>query len=46
MPLICYQDKNFRSDKLALIDKINSVIEEYQRTGIMSMICTMMKSRI
>lgn len=33
MPLICYQDKNFRSDKLALIDKINSVIEEYQRQG-------------
>lgn len=33
MPLICYQNKNFRSDKLALIDKINSVIEEYQRQG-------------
>ena len=33
MPLICYQDKNFRSDKLALIEKINSVIEEYQRQG-------------
>ena len=33
MPKICYVEKNFRSDSLALIDKINSVIEEYEAQG-------------
>lgn len=33
MPKICYVEKNFRSDSLALIDKINSVIEEYESQG-------------
>lgn len=33
MPKICYVEKNFRSDSLNLIDKINSVIEEYEEQG-------------
>lgn len=33
MPRICYVEKNFRSDSLALIDRINSVIEEYELQG-------------
>lgn len=33
MPKICYVEKNFRSESLALIDKINAVIEEYERQG-------------
>ena len=33
MPRICYQDKNFRADKLNLIDKINSIIDEYTEQG-------------
>lgn len=31
MPKICYVEKNFRSSSLSLIEKINGVIEEYQR---------------
>ena len=33
MPKICYQDKNFRADKLSLIDKINSIIDDYTAQG-------------
>ena len=33
MPKICYQDKNFRADKLELIDKINSIVDEYTEQG-------------
>lgn len=33
MPKICYVEKNFRRDSLALIDKINTVIEEYEAQG-------------
>ena len=33
MPKICYQDKNFRADKLSLIDKINSIIDDYTEQG-------------
>ena len=31
MPKICYVPKNFRDSSLELIDKINGVIDEYQR---------------
>jgi len=33
MPKICYVEKNFRSESLALIDKINNVIDEYELQG-------------
>lgn len=33
MPKVCYVEKKFRSDSLSLIDKINSVIEEYEAQG-------------
>ena len=33
MSKICYVEKRFRSDSLALIDKINAVIEEYEAQG-------------
>ena len=33
MPLRCYVPKNFRADKLDLIDKINEVVEEYTKQG-------------
>lgn len=33
MPKICYVEKNFRRDSLALIGKINNVIEEYELQG-------------
>lgn len=33
MAKICYIDKNFRRDNLELIDKINSVIDEYELQG-------------
>ena len=33
MPKICYVEKNFRSESLSLIDRINSVITEYQAQG-------------
>lgn len=31
MPCICYVPKNFREDKLELIDKINDVVDSYTR---------------
>lgn len=31
MPKICYVEKSFKPDRLELIDKINSVIDDYQR---------------
>lgn len=33
MPKICYVEKSFKPDRLELIDKINSVIDDYQRQG-------------
>lgn len=33
MPLICYQPKDFSSDKLDLIARANSIIREYQGQG-------------
>ena len=33
MPKICYIEKNFKQERLDLIDKINSVIDDYQRQG-------------
>lgn len=33
MPKICYQEKRFSNDRLDLIEKINSVIEEYSAQG-------------
>jgi hypothetical protein len=33
MPTICYQDKNFRLDTIAMINKCNKIITEYQAQG-------------
>lgn len=33
MPLICYQEFNFRRKSLALIDQANEIIDEYTRQG-------------
>lgn len=33
MPKICYVEKSFKPDRLELIDKINSVIDDYHRQG-------------
>jgi hypothetical protein len=33
MPCICYQYKNFKDEKLELIDHINTVVEEYMEQG-------------
>lgn len=33
MTLICYVDKNFGSDRLALIDKANEILAEYEDDG-------------
>ena len=33
MPKICYVEKSFKGERLELIDKINSVIDDYQRQG-------------
>lgn len=33
MPKICYVEKNFRAASLDLIDKVNTVVEEYDQMG-------------
>lgn len=33
MPFICYKEKNFRAESLALIEQINSIVAEYDAMG-------------